>query len=154
MIGAIGPRLRRLLSVVVALLVFNAVGFVIAVAAELPAEFDGVRDPDDVLSDSVTVGSALAAPLTTLVVLSVCALLACLRSRWFAVIGLLGLIVLGTLFILGTVGEPLHPEASDPPVAFLLVWRATAVALCIMLIVVAALEAFSRLRRGGTIRPV
>lgn len=135
-----------LLSVVGALLVFNVVGFVIAVAAELPAEFDGVRDPDDVLLDSVTVGSALAAPLTTLVALSVCALVACLPFRWLAVVGLLGMIVLGALFIVGTIGEPLHPEASDPPVASLVVWRAIAIAMCVLLIAPSALEAFHRLR--------
>jgi hypothetical protein len=39
--------------------------------------------------------------------------------------------VIGLLFTVGHLGEPLHPETSDPPVAFLVVWRVLGVTLAL-----------------------
>ena len=115
---------RKALPVCVcALLVLNAIGAVISVAAEWPTEFDTEGDPEKVLEDLPTRGTLLAAPLSVLIVLVVATALTWLRNRWLASIGLAVLIALCLLFTIGTLGEPLHPEASDPPVAFLIVWK-------------------------------
>jgi hypothetical protein len=130
-----------------AVLALNLIGWAISVAAELPAEFDGVRD--DVLADSVTAGTLLAAPLTALVALIVLSLLAWFGGRWLGSVGLLGLIALGVVFTIGNLGEPLDPEASDPPTAFLVTWRIVAVGLCGALIVAAAVQMVYRVRGIG-----
>jgi len=143
------PRALMLL-VAGAVVVLNATGWVISVAAELPSEFDGVRDPDEVLSDSVTVGTLLAAPLTTLVALGVAMLLAWRGGRWLRSAGLVGAAVLGVLFTVGTLAEPLHPEASDPPVAFLLAWKVLAAGLCAGLAILSAVALYRTWRSGET----
>jgi hypothetical protein len=56
--------------------------------------------------------------------------------------------VIGLLFTVGHLGEPLHPEASDPPVDFLVVWRVLGVTLALAMSALSLIELTSRMRRG------
>jgi len=121
-LSAQAARLLPLLIGVV--IVFNLIGFVIAVAGEYPSEFDcGSCTAGDVLADSITKGSLLAAPLTVLVILGCAAVLVGHCGRRLGALGALIGLVLGVVFMIGIWGEPLDPERSDPPLAFLVVWR-------------------------------
>ena len=129
------------------MILFNLLGFAIAVAAELPSEFDCACDPDEVLRDSVTRGSLLAAPLTVLVVLAIAALLIWTSGRWLGALGALAALALGVASVVGLFGEPLHPELSDPPFAFLVAWRVVAVSLSAALLALSATTLYGRLAR-------
>lgn len=144
---------RLLASLIGATIVFNLIGLVIAVAEKYPGEFDCTCDRDSVLGDSVTTGSLLAAPITTLVALAVAALLVWRARRWLAMLGAAGALGLGVIFIIATIGEPLHPEKSDPPFAFLLAWRIVGVGLAAGLVVLAAACLFGRLTGGDRASP-
>jgi len=120
---------NSLVVVVAAILALNAIGIIISIVAELPTEFDTKADPDNVPEDSITKGTLIAAPVVILIVLAGCALLAGLRPKWLATLGLAVLVVLGVVGTIGILGEPLHPEASDPPVAFLVIWKAMGIGL-------------------------
>jgi hypothetical protein len=135
-----------LVWLVVALLIGNALGLVISVAAGWPAEFGGVGDPENVLGEFPSRGTLLAAPIAPLIVLVVGLVLALRGNRWLASLGLLALVVVPVLFVIGTLGEPLRPQASDPPVAFLIVWRTVFIALSVALVVFAGLELWRRAR--------
>jgi len=50
------------------------------------------------------------------------------------------------LFVVGNIGEPLHPKASDAPVAFLVVWRVVGIGLAIGLIGLAGTELHRKVR--------
>ena len=125
---------KALLVCVGALLLLNAIGLGISIAAELPTEFDTRGDPDKVLEDSVTKGTLIAAPLTAMAALIVGALLFWFGGRWLGTLGLVITAVLAVLATIGTLGEPLHPEASDPPVAFLVAWKVIVVFLALSLV--------------------
>ena len=136
------------------MLLGNLIGLVISVAARWPAEFGGVGDPDNVAREFFSRGTLLAAPLAPLVALVVSAFLALRAGGWLRVLGLVGLMVIGVLFIIGTLGEPQRPEASDPPVVFLLAWQAVFIAISAMQIVLAGAELFQRVRpRGAALGP-
>jgi len=138
-----------LFLVVGAILVFSAIGWVISVVFEMPGEFGDLGDPDNVLAESVTRGTLLAAPLTTLIGLVVLSLLIWRGNRWLRSVGLLGMMILGVLFVVGNLGEPLDPEASDPPLALLLVWRAIGTGLSVSLAALAAAALYRTLRPGS-----
>ena len=142
-----GARRVRLLAATVALLLLgNIVGLLISVLAGWPAEFGAVGDQDNVLGEFFRRGTLLAAPPAPLLALVVSALLAFGRKRWLSVLGLLGLIVVAALFIVGTLGEPLRPQASDPPVAFLFAWQAGFIVVSVALITLAAVDILRRFR--------
>ena len=137
---------KALLAVVGAHLVLNLVGLVISVAGRMPAEFGGVGDPDKVLGEFFTRGTLLAAPLAPLVALVAFTVFAWRGGRWLAMLGFLGLAVIGILFVIGNLGEPLEPEASDPHIAFLIVWRAISIGLSGALAGLSARGLYDRLR--------
>jgi hypothetical protein len=128
------------------LLLGNIIGLVISVAARWPAEFGGVGDPDNVLGEFFTRGTLLAAPPPPLIALAVGVVLALRGGRWLGALGLLTMIVVAALFIIGTLGEPLRPQASDPPIAFLFAWQAGFIALSAAQIALAGIELWRRIR--------
>ena len=139
---------RILPLLIVAIIVFNLIGFVIAVAGEYPSEFDcDSCAPGDVLADSITKGSLLAAPLSVLVLLAIVAVFAWRGGRRLGALGALIGLVLGVVFMIGIWGEPLDPERSDPPLAFLVVWRVLATAISVALISLSGLALYGRLFR-------
>lgn len=139
-------RTKLIIGVIAALLVLNLVGAAISIAAGWPAEFDGVGDPDNVWGEFLSRGTLLAAPLLTLVLIAASVLLIIQGGKLVAGAGLVGLIILAVLIIVGSLGEPLSPEASDPPVAFLVAWRAVMILLATTLALFSSYELRDRLR--------
>lgn len=138
-------RTRAIVGLISLLLLLNLVGAAISIAARWPAETGGIADPDRVASDFVTRGTLLAAPLLTLVLLAAGALLVIQGGRLVAASGLVGLILIAVIMTIGTLGSPLQPEASDPPVAFLVVWRGLSLVLLGLLAVLGSYELRDRL---------
>lgn len=63
--------------------------------------------------------------------------------------GAVGLAVLGVVYLIGSLGEPLlHPERSNPPVALYVLIRVVGVAVVLTLIVFAVTSAVRALRAG------
>ena len=137
---------QLLFAVVAALLVLNAAGLIISVVAELPTEFDTTPDPDNVLEDSVSKGTLLAGPMTAMAALIVAAVFVRWGGRWLGALGFVIAIVIGVLFTIGSFGEPLQPEASDPPVAFLVAWKVVGVGLALALAGLSATGLYRRVR--------
>ena len=93
-----------------ALLVLHAVGTVVAVSANWPAQFGGVGT--DAGAEWIARGTALSAPLGPLVVLVVAAVLASLRG-WVSRVGEGLVILLSVLFMVGALGEAFAPATED-----------------------------------------
>jgi hypothetical protein len=138
-------RRQVLVAVVGALFALNIVGLIVSIAARWPTELDGAGDPDDVLGEFVARGTLLTSPLTTLILFAVFVLVLFTGGRLIGAAAAAGMIVTGILFTIGHLGEPLEPEMSDPPKAFLIAWRAVAVILSGSMAVLAAYELRDRL---------
>ena len=144
---------RQAIPVVVGLiLVLNTIGLVIALVGEMPKEFGGAGDPSNVLGEAPLQGTLLSAPLAPILVLIGMAWLS-YRSNWLGVIGLLGMIVVCVLFTVGYLGEPLHPKASDPPVAFIVAWKLIGIPIVLTLIAVCGLRLVEKVRSSGVAEP-
>ena len=143
-------RGRLIATAIATLLAFNALGLVVSLIEKAPKEFGGVGDPDNVLGEFPTQGTLFAAPLAPLLVLILGLWLrGC--GRWFAILGLLAVIVVGVLFVVGTLGEPWQPQASDPPLALLIVWRSVGIALSVSLIGLAGADLYGKVRMAGAV---
>ena len=87
-----------------------AAGTVLAINNHLPARFGGILHGNDVAMDFLTLnGTALSAPLFMLLVLVAFTALA-LGSGRTGLVGVVGLTVLGAMFVLGQMGEPILVE--------------------------------------------
>ncbi len=102
-----------------------AIGTLLAVQANLPAEFFG-KDGKPAFEDFlIGNGTALSAPLYFCIILVVFIILA-LQLRRLRTLGIMGLTILGVCFIIGALGEPitykvLNPATFDLPKAFIVV---------------------------------
>lgn len=110
---------RRLFSTCLLLLVLMIVGAVVSIAAEWPAQFGGEGDPDEVASEFLSRGTALAPPLAPLVLFAVFTALTMRRDVWGAV-GIVGVMLLSLLFIVGSLGEAFAGPTPDVPRAALI----------------------------------
>jgi hypothetical protein len=141
-------HVRRLLLVSGALLVYWVAMFVLAVTQDWPAEFGaGEEDRPETIPEWIWRGSLVHAPLPPLVAQLVFTGLVQKRARRWRMIGGFSLAVVGALYTIGGLGEPLRPELSDPPRVPYLALRAVGVALSLALTgfgIAAALSA----RRG------
>lgn len=106
--------MRRFLIAAWTLVTVMVVGTVIAVAAGWPAQLGGAGEPDAVLSEFVTRGTALGPPLIPLVVFIGAVLLSRRPGRARAV-GLIASMLLALAFVVGAVGEALAAPAEDVP---------------------------------------
>lgn len=101
------PTTRRLVFASVLLLVVAITGTVISIIYKLPYEFGGQGDPNNVLRDFVAGGgTALSPPLPPMVLAVVFTILAPSR-RWWGTVGVVGLCIFGSQYIIGESQEPI-----------------------------------------------
>lgn len=90
------------------------VGAFVAVTQKVPYQFGGQGDPNTVWRDFVQgSGTAMSPPLGALVIFFLAALLAS-RRGWLGKIGVAVLVLLGLIFLAGTLGEPLTFNSLNP----------------------------------------
>lgn len=109
---------RRFLLVCGLLLVLMVVGAVVSIAAGWPAQFGGQGDPDDVASEFLSRGTALAPPLVPLLLFAIFVALARRGDRW-GTAGVTGTMLLSIVFIIGSLGEAFAGSTPDVPRAAL-----------------------------------
>jgi len=114
--NTLNPKLnaRKALILVSILYLLNAtIGTLLAVQANLPAEFFG-KDGKPALEDFlVGNGTALSAPLYFCIILVIFIILAFQPHR-LGTLGSLGLTILGICFIIGALGEPITYKVLNP----------------------------------------
>jgi uncharacterized BrkB/YihY/UPF0761 family membrane protein len=108
-----GPRTGGLIGLGVATVVLNAAAAAVAVSQRWPAAFGVTPDPDHIAQNWLTSGTAISAPLAPIVALAAFIALANARSRRAQVVGFLGSLIVGVLFVIGQLGEPtlMRPES-------------------------------------------
>ena len=114
---------KSLILVSILYLINAAIGTLLAVQANLPAEFFG-KDGKPALEDFlIGNGTALSAPLYLCIILLLFILLS-FQPRRPGTLGIVGLTILGVCFIIGALGEPitykvLNPATFDLPKALI-----------------------------------
>ncbi len=142
------PATRRLISISTLVLVVSIVGAVISIVAGWPAQFGGPGDPDNVASEFVYRGTALAAPLFPIMVLLVVFILLVPSQRWWGTVGVVGLCLLAVLMFIGSIGEAFAPHTPDVTRATLVISSVVGVVLSVALLVSGLMELIDRLRAG------
>ena len=142
---------RALVLVSGLLLVYALVAMVVAITQDWPAEFSttSADDPETVVQWIVR-GSLISAPLAPLVAQVVLTGLALLERRGWRVVAGIGFALLGVVYMIGNLGEPLDPERSDPPVIVYGAFRMIGVAVVVALLVLGVLTARSAIRELRT----
>ena len=116
---------KSLILISILYLVNAVIGTLLAVQANLPAEFFG-KDGKPALEDFlIGNGTALSAPLYLCIILVLFIILA-FQPRRLGTFGTVGLTILGVFFIVGALGEPitykvLNPATFDLPKALVVV---------------------------------
>ena len=114
--NTLNPKLntRKALILVSILYLLNAIiGTLLAVQANLPAEFFG-KDGKPALEDFlIGNGTALSAPLYLCIILLLFIILAFQPGR-LGTLGIVGLTILGICFIVGALGEPITYKVLNP----------------------------------------
>ena len=112
--------MRRLFSVCVLIFVASAVGSVLALIFQWPAQLSrtleggGLGSPTVTAGELVANGTVTSLPLGPWIALTVFALLARSR-RWWGSIAVVALCLLGALFIFGGLGEAFAPATPYVP---------------------------------------
>ena len=142
---------RALVLVSGLLLVYALVAMVVAITQDWPAEFSttSADDPETVVQWIVR-GSLISAPLAPLVAQVVLTGLALLERPGWRVFAGIGFALLGVVYVIGNLGEPLDPERSDPPVIVYGAFRMIGVAGALALLVLGVLTARSAIRELRT----
>jgi hypothetical protein len=144
------PR-RLLVRVSLALVLYWVVAFLVAMTQDWPAELstDAGDDPESV-GEWIVRGSLLAPPLAPFLAQLVLTFAAARSGVRWVLSGAVGLVLLGIVYVLATLGEPLDPERSDPPTLVYLAFRVVGLSLLAALIALAlwtAVRAVRALRR-------
>ena len=114
--NTLNPKLNTRKSLILASILYllNAlIGTLLAIQANLPAEFFG-KDGKPALEDFlIGNGTALSAPLYLCIILALFIILA-FRPKRLGTLGILGLTILGICFIIGAMGEPITYKVLNP----------------------------------------
>ncbi len=100
-------------------LVLNPIAALVAMATDWRARFDPPPDQGSVASELALNGSAISAPIAPLALLTACALLARRQDRW-RVLGLVGIALIGLVFIVAAIGEITASPSEHTPQAVLI----------------------------------
>jgi hypothetical protein len=107
----------KLLAPVSALLLgFWLIVTVVSIDHGWTAEFGDVGDPNDVSGEWVSRGTLFSPPLAPMIAQALLTALALVQTRIWQLVAGAGLALLGALYVVGGLGEPLDPVASDPGV--------------------------------------
>lgn len=111
---------QRLFSVAVLIFIASAVGLVLALIFQWPAQLgSGSGRPNITAGDLIADGTVTSLPLFPWIALTAFALLA--RSqRWWGTVAVVVLCLLGALFIFGGLGEAFAPSTPYVPRAVLI----------------------------------
>jgi hypothetical protein len=107
---------KLLVPISALLLGFWMIVTVVSIDHGWTAELTDVGNPDDVSAEWVTRGTLFSPPLAPMIAQAALTALAFARGRVWQVIAGGGLAVLGCLYVVGGLGEPFDPVASDPNV--------------------------------------
>ena len=133
---------RALLLVSFLLIAYWLVAVVVAITQDWPAEFSTTpADDPDTVGQWIVRGSLVSAPLAPFVAQVVLTGLALLRRPGWRIVAGVGFALLGVLYVIGSLGEPLDPERSDPPVLVYGAFRLIGVVAALALVVLGAATA-------------
>ncbi len=114
------PTTQRVFSICVLIFIASAVGLVLALIFQWPAQLGGGSgNPNITAGELVANGTVTSLPLGPWVALTVFALLARSR-RWWGTLAVVALCLLGALFIFGGLGEAFAPSTPYVPRAVLI----------------------------------
>lgn len=106
------PTTQRLFNTSALLFLVSVVGLVLALIFEWPAQLGGGDGKEDLtFRDAILFGSVTSLPPVPWVALTLFAWLI-RSSRWWGAAAVVGLVLLGALFIFGGLGEAFAPESS------------------------------------------
>ena len=116
----------KLLAPISALLLgFLLIMTVVSIDHGWTSERGGAGDPGDVSAEWVTRGTLFSPPLAAMIAQAVLTALALLPRRAWQLVAGAGLALIGVLYVVGSLAEPLDPVASDPNVAVYWLLRLT-----------------------------
>lgn len=107
-------RRRRFQFACLLLVVIMVAGAAISIIAQWPAQFGGRGNPDEVASEFLSRGTALAPPLGPLLLFAAFAALARRADRW-GTAAIVGAMLLSIVFIVGSLGEAFAEPTRDVP---------------------------------------
>ncbi len=140
------PSTKRLVSIAALIFAASLVGAVLALVFQWPTQFDGSGVPNVTAGEFVTGGTATSIPVFPWAALGVFALLARSR-RWWGTLAVVGLCLLGPLFVIGGMGEAFAPDTPHVPRAVLLTAGVVFVLLGLSLLLSGVLDLIDRMRR-------
>jgi hypothetical protein len=130
-------RLAGLLAPVSAIVLgFWLIATVVSIDHGWADELWGADDPTNVSGEWVARGTLFSPPLAALVVQAVLTGLALLRGRTWRLVAGAGLALLGCLYVVIGLGEPVDPVASDPHVVAHVLLRIVGLAGAVALVAV------------------
>jgi hypothetical protein len=152
------PSTKRLASVAALTFIVSLVGAVLAIVFQWPTQFDGSGTANVTAEEFIAGGTATSIPLVPWAALGVFALLARSR-RWWGTLAVMGLCLLGPLFVIGGMGEAFAPATLHVPRAVLVISGAVYVLLGMTLFLSGVFDLIGRWRsrrsaegRAGYIR--
>jgi hypothetical protein len=89
----------------------SAAGAVLSIDQHLPARFGGILNGNDVAMDFLTLNGTALSPALFMLIAQVAFMLLTLGSGRGRRVGVVGLTVLGAMYVLGQLGEPIMGEA-------------------------------------------
>src|SRR5438270_10466379 len=136
----------RLVLVSLLILATIIIDLLVSFVYELPYEFGGQGDPNNMAGDFVAHGTALAPPLVPIILLMVFAFLAPSR-RWWGTLSVVGLILLEVLFTVGQLGESFVPgNFAGFGAAGIGALRVVGILLAVSMVIFGTLELVGRMR--------
>ena len=144
------PTTQRLFNTAMLLFVVSLVGLVLAWIFDWPAQLGGGDGSQHLtFRDAVLLGSVTSLPPIPWIALTLFGLLIPAR-RWWGTVAVVGLILLGALFIFGGLGEAFAPESSTEivPRAVLVIGGGVYVAFGLALIWFGIADLRHRMRSG------
>jgi hypothetical protein len=106
--------LKALVLASVCYLMSASLGAALSIVIHLPARFGGLLHSDDVLRDFLLINGTALSPNLTLLLVQVVLTGYAVRAGRAGMVGVLGLVVLGVIYALGQVGEPITGQALAP----------------------------------------
>jgi hypothetical protein len=139
---------KLLVPVSALLLGFWLIITVVSIDHGWAAEFGDVGDPTDVSGEWISRGTLFTPPLAPLVAQAALTALALVQRRVWQLVAGVGLALLGVLYLVGGLGEPIDPAASDPNVVVYWLLRLTGLLGAAALVVTGAAAAIAAWRRA------